>query len=259
MPQITRKSARTDVGRISRFTAVLCLFIVAGIVFVGAPPGPFSEFPFPIAAAQTQANVNKSVGPPEAHQQASAIDWSVTLNNLEKVITSVGFVVGGVWAYIKFFRGRTFRPRLELKTNGKIIRGDLTEWLKVSVQLKNVGLSDVRLKREVTYVDVFLLGTSAPAKEVYDAIWEPASTFLVFQEHGWIEPGETITDELLLQLPERKQIGCKLELTVNSPEKSWVQFKSKGCRWNSKTIIERTPPTPATDPESVTPNERKEV
>jgi len=258
MPQISRKSARTNAGRISGFTAILCLF-VAGIIFGGAPPAPLSDFPFPLAAAQTQANVSKSVGPAEAHQQASEIDWGVTLSNLEKVITSVGFVVGGVWAYIKFFRGRTFRPRLELQINGKIIRADLAEWLKVSVHLKNVGLSDVRLKREVTYVDVFLLGACVPAKEVYDAIWEPASTFLVFQEHGWIEPGETITDELLLQLPERKQSGCKLELTVNSPEKSWIQFKSRGCRWNSKTIIERTPAAPATDPESETPNERKEV
>jgi hypothetical protein len=69
--------------------------------------------------------------------------------------------------------------------------------------MKNEGLGRIRLESDMSLIRVDAL----PAHEWMPgatARWEEENPIMVtttFQKHGWIEPGETITDQVLLPLP----------------------------------------------------------
>jgi hypothetical protein len=45
--------------------------------------------------------------------------FSTVLSNIKTIVETAAVIVGGTWAYYKFFGGRTFRPRLELAISGR--------------------------------------------------------------------------------------------------------------------------------------------
>jgi hypothetical protein len=40
------------------------------------------------------------------------------------VVTGAGIIIGGIWAYYRFIRGRLFTPKIELALSEKVIRTD---------------------------------------------------------------------------------------------------------------------------------------
>lgn len=224
----------------------LLLLAAVAVIVVGAHVNIVPSF----AAQILTPSPSQSAQPPASQPSPSPnSDWSKTIDSSQKIITALGIIIGGLWAYIKFFRGRTFRPRLELTNVGKVIRTGPIECLLVKVQLKNVGLSIVKLSLDLTYVEIYLFDTETaePEQELCRVPWDRPLPYEVFQDHGWIEPGETITDELLFQLPQSGQITCRVDLIVSSRGRSWLFFKSEGLRWNSKSVVERKPIETAKD------------
>src|SRR2546429_3204710 len=86
------------------------------------------------------------------------VNWSKTkdvFDVLKNVATIIAFGAGAVWAYFNFFKGRTYRSRLEPKVSGKLISRNGANYLIVTAQLKNVGLSDVRIDQKGSALRVF--------------------------------------------------------------------------------------------------------
>ena len=75
---------------------------------------------------------------------------------LKNVATIIAIGAGAVWAYFNFFKGRTYRSRLEPKVSGKVISRNGASYLIVTAQLKNVGLSDVRIDQKGSALRVFV-------------------------------------------------------------------------------------------------------
>lgn len=200
-----------------------------------------------VAQVQSPTPAPSAVVPASPSPTPPASDWNKTIDSSQKVITALAVIIGGIWAWLKFFRGRTFRSRIELAVSAKIIMSGNNKFLKATMKMKNVGLSQVVLKTEAVYLDVFLIdvATVRPADRVYSARWGEPVTFGVFEDHGWIEPGEEISDELLFQLPESEQLACKLKLTVNSHGNSWIVFKTQGTGWSATAIVDSRPAPPA--------------
>lgn len=194
---------------------------------------------------QPTQTVSPQASPSPSEAQPDSSGWHQNIDSLEKLVTVLAIIVGGVWAWLKFFRGRTFRSRLELMVSAKIITSGPNRFLKATMQMKNVGLSQVKLKKDALYLDVYLIDVAKvkPEQALYRATWEEPRTFEVFQDHGWVEPGEEINDQLLFQLPESEQLACKLKLTVNSPATSWFFFETEGTRWCAVSIVDCMPPT----------------
>jgi hypothetical protein len=131
------------------------------------------------------------------------------------IVTAGAVLVGGTWTYFKFIRGRTYRPRLSVDVAGqwRVING--ADVLHVRVRVTNIGASKVSLNQYGSGVRVSFPTAGQRADEIE---WEPilapargdndaANTekpkprvFEVLGEHEWIEPGETVSDELLLNL-----------------------------------------------------------
>lgn len=218
-------------------SAVIVIATHGNIVqcFAGQIQSPALQQPIQTPAPQAS--------PSPTPQDASG--WHKIIDSLQKLITALAIIVGGFWAWLKFFRGRTFRSRLELMVSARIVMSGSNKFLKATTQMKNVGLSQVKLKKDAIYLDVFLIDAAKvkPAGRLYSTMWDEPVTFAVFKEHGWIEPAEEISDQLLLQLPESEQLACKLKLTVNSRGNSWVFFETEGTRWSAIDIIDCLPPT----------------
>ena len=71
----------------------------------------------------------------------------------QSVVTSVGIIVGGIWVYYKFVKGRLFSPKIELSLSGTVVRADSEQILiTFEVILRNIG--SVRLLPTSCHLDV---------------------------------------------------------------------------------------------------------
>src|SRR4051812_8046519 len=73
------------------------------------------------------------------------------------VIEILALMIGGSWAYLKFFRGRTFAPRAELTIDADLYRFDDDLALRVNVAFRNVGLSVIRMPKHGVGFKVYSL------------------------------------------------------------------------------------------------------
>jgi hypothetical protein len=86
------------------------------------------------------ANAAPTVAPESRLETASKLTGIV-----ESGFRIAALIVAGVFAYWKFFMGRTFNPRLEpvVSTSARVEEGKV--FLTVCCKLKNVGLSSIDL------------------------------------------------------------------------------------------------------------------
>ncbi len=145
---------------------------------------------------------------------------------LEKLFTIAAIIVGGAWTYYHFFRGRTFTKRLEPGVTAEYFDRNGSAFVRMTLRVKNVGLSSVRITQKGTGVMVSL-ETRAPKTQ--PITWETHGAFPVFESHGWIEPGESIEEAQLISLPQDATIAVRCELRI----------VSEGLEWNAMTIAVR--------------------
>jgi hypothetical protein len=115
----------------------------------------------------------------------NATDWGRILTNVETVLKILAIVVAGAWAYFNYFKGRTYRPRLELDAEAS--RRCPTHVI-VSVSLKNVGLSKVEVKQVGSALRICMHDCSADLSCPHLAEWQHVATLPLWEHHHWIEP-----------------------------------------------------------------------
>jgi len=146
-----------------------------------------------------------------------------------EVVKTLAILFGGVWAYWKFVRGRTFRRRLELTISGTTFERQGACYLSGVVQLKNVGLSRVTIEQQGTAIELFRV------RDIKShLIEEDLETLEVFLKHGWIEPGETIEEPFLLVIAEVDEttIGVRLHLRIVSRG-----IVTRAIEWNAGAVV----------------------
>ena len=140
---------------------------------------------------------------------------------LQKIFTILAITIGGLWAYYNFFRGRTYKPRLEAHTKGQLFTDQRYYHLLVSSQIKNVGLSNVDIEHEGSGIRIYSYEVPTDITDIESAQWDHSGTFPVFESHRWIEPGETIEDEILLSIAQGNQRAFRAVLRVVGQKVSW--------------------------------------
>jgi len=132
-------------------------------------------------------------------------DWKTLAETAQAAVTSVAVVLGGIWAYFKLIKGRTFTQRVKTEIDANWLATKGHPGLLVRLRLENIGGAKVRMQREGTGVQI-----SHAAKEQEDAPaetrWQYFRVFDAFATHAWIEPGETIAEELLIRLPVKPEL-----------------------------------------------------
>ena len=73
--------------------------------------------------------------------------WMKALDAADKLVKIAAIVIGGVWAYYKFVKGRFYRPRLEPSVTAETFRSADRDYVVVSTSLKNVGTSKIDIQQ----------------------------------------------------------------------------------------------------------------
>lgn len=143
------------------------------------------------------------------------------LDVIEKLLTILAIVVGGLWAYYNYFRGRVYKPRLEPNITGKLSSDDHHLHLHLNCKLKNVGLSKLDIDHDASGIRVFSYEPPGDITEIERADWQRIGTFPVFENHRWIETGETIENQILLSLQKGNCRAFRVVMRVVGRKISW--------------------------------------
>jgi hypothetical protein len=127
---------------------------------------------------------------------ASAQTW---INVIGPIITAAVAVIGGIFAYFKFIKGRIFRPRVRINMSAEWIKSSAKDLLLARIEVKNIGKSKISIKQEGTGLRVLVLAADQPAAPAATA-WERRKTCTILKGHDWIESDETVSSDTLLDL-----------------------------------------------------------
>jgi hypothetical protein len=111
---------------------------------------------------------------------------NLPLEDWWRLVQIAAIVAGATAAYIKWFRGRLYRTRLEISVVGSLIDASPPRLL-ATARAKNVGLSNVPIKQAGSGLRIFSAIKTPPAPEILRVEWNHEGTFPVFQDHEWIE------------------------------------------------------------------------
>lgn len=163
-----------------------------------------------------------SLAPPPVHSSIPTI-----LDSLEKLFTIIGILAAGTWTYFNFFKGRTYRLRLEPKIFGQFFSNNGRNYLISTIQLKNVGLSKIKIQQKGSGLRILSFRGVEHATDVKNADWQDVKTFSIFEDQQWIEPGETVEEQKLFSMPESKYEAFQLVM----------RMPSGGIVWMAKAIV----------------------
>jgi len=180
-------------------------------------------------------------------------------------VTALAVVIGGIWAYRKFSRGRTFKPRLSAEVTAYWhVLPDVGHVLQVRIGVTNIGATKLSLVPRGTGLTIGFPATrqTTAAHRGTDEWWpdvrwenvrkleggDQDRTFVILKDHQWIEPSETVYDDFLLNLGRDPTIALvEARLRWKLPRWWW---KDKEPRYLLRQII---PPegSPTEDPPNV--------
>jgi hypothetical protein len=166
------------------------------------------------------------------------VDLKTATDVVNNIVTSSAVVIGGVWAYFKFVRGRTFARRAELAVSPAIEQSADSLYLSVTITLKNAGLSKLPLNKDMKVVRLFGIADEAD-QNFTTPKWERISTLPILDQHDWLEAQETVTDMVIysLQGSDGKDSGhaaYQVEAIVGAPRR---RVTRKGTRWQSRAVV----------------------
>ena len=167
-----------------------------------------------------------------AHYSSMTINWATTKDFTDafaNLTQSCALIAGGVWAYFKFAKGRTFRDRLIPTVSGRFVTIKGSFFLIVTTQIKNVGLSRIAFNEELSSLVVYEYVPSS-GNEILGVMNKPLTSFKVFSDNDrYLEPNETVKHQTLIALPRFSNIGYQLELET---------FADSGSVWRATTIVD---------------------
>lgn len=156
-----------------------------------------------------------------------------TLDKLEKITQILAIFIGGGLAYIKFFKGRIYNPRLEPKVSGTAICKDGVSYLVAKYELNNVGTSKIEIQQKGSALRVSSYMAPTSVTKAQPLEWMHIGTYEIFEAHKWIESGENIEEKQLIAIPECDQLAFRLELCIVARKISWEAVEIIG--WELET------------------------
>jgi hypothetical protein len=151
-------------------------------------------------------------------------DW---IGAVQNIVSVLAIILGAIWAYYKFLRGRTFSHRAELAVTGDLLGNEDKRAIRARVTLKNMGLTKLPLRTKVVRVDaIYPAGWD-------DRKWERLTTVNVLEPHEWVEPQEPIADEVLIPLEGAQDaLAFVVQAIVFERRK-----KGGGLQWTAQQIV----------------------
>jgi hypothetical protein len=140
-------------------------------------------------------------------------DLTAISNDAAHFAQAAAVIAGGTFAWWKYLRGRTFRARADLAVSAVLWSSDTNSAdtaLALTVSLRNTGLSRIRLVVGAKAVLVDWVTRERWALSQNELYWGPSTGMRqtdIFGGHDWIEPGEMITDDVVIPVPSALDDG----------------------------------------------------
>ncbi len=150
----------------------------------------------------------------------SSQSLETALKDIQDLVSILAVFFAAAWGYFKYFRGRAFKPRLEVSIDGKISEEPDRLVLIICVRIKNVGLVKVDIESKLSALSVSA-NVEEPPIDIIRAIWRHLGSFRVTEENFWLEPGETEVIESLYWLSDTKLKALRLEVTAGAARSIW--------------------------------------
>ena len=142
------------------------------------------------------------------------------------VFETVAIIIGGLWAYFRFDRFRTLKPRLTFSFDWT--RSDIDECrslIVLTLKLCNKGHTKVELRKDedprcfLKFALIRGVGCGIDAPLVNLTSRHLKHLDVVFAPHRWIEPAETIDDVKVLEIYRAGALAIQTEVLVFGAKK----------------------------------------
>jgi hypothetical protein len=137
----------------------------------------------------------------------------VSITEAETAIRTGAMFAALVWVYFKFARGRVFHSRLEMTISGRPTRHLECYHVVVRYTVKNIGLRSVNIGRSSSDVTVEVAHPARPTAMMLPD-WKMQGSYPILKDRRWVEPGETIAEEIMIILPDVKAAALRLTLRL---------------------------------------------
>ncbi len=144
------------------------------------------------------------------------------IDKWDKLTEMVAIIVGGIAAYYRFFKGRIYRGRLELSLAVTEAERDNISYLTVNASIKNIGASRIDIVKDSTAIALYSWNSNPPVEEYVSVPWIHQGTFLIFQDHEFLEAGEAAHDQFLVVAPSERANTHKVDLEVHGGMNYWL-------------------------------------
>jgi hypothetical protein len=162
--------------------------------------------------------------------------WTTWAAGVASLAQAAAIVTGGIWAYFKFVRGRTFAKRAELSVTPTLLPEQKPK-LKVTATLRNAGLSKLPLRTQALFIyGIYAAPTvDNPIATKEQQLGKPKK---IFAAHQWIEAQETVTDELLFLLPDSQFASEHEWLAYRVECRVYAKRRRKGAlNWTASALV----------------------
>ena len=171
-------------------------------------------------------------------------DAAIPLQNTGSVVGIIGtcvtvlaVLVGAVWAYYKFIRGRTFQARLNVEAQAEWLNDGATKLIRARVTVTNVGGSKVPIVNDGTTLQLATM-KQAPELPGFLATWDPLRAVSIMKENPWLEPGEAVFEDVFVRAPENglEIVELKVWIICEHRSKNLLRILTKGKRSQNTTV-----------------------
>ena len=151
------------------------------------------------------------------------------LTELAKLGGVAGASIGGMWAWYRYLRSRTYHDRLELTVSARPVEIDPAQGLLVEATLTNRGAGVLQIDHEGSGILLQALEQPhADAGRPYAAQWENLAAFDLVSDNAWMESGETTRRQELFVLPQCAPPTWRTEV---------VAVSSRRSRWTASCLV----------------------
>ncbi len=134
--------------------------------------------------------------------------------------------IGGLWTYYHFVKGRVFRPRMTLSLKAHSASMLPSEYIVCSVQVSNIGLSQIRLSQ----ADIAIWSINGIERARLGGA-------TVLSNHGWVEPAAVLSEQIVIPCRIVKSpVLVDLRIVVRS--KRWLRRAYRGVAYGTTAIVD---------------------
>lgn len=161
------------------------------------------------------------------------MNWKDIWDIAAHIGTVIGLLATGVWAYFNFVKSRRYHSRLELTVSGEIREASHRLYVVPRISLKNIGQSKVKLVQRGSGYRIWT--TLDKGLQWQELKWSDGTVvYGMFEDHRWIEPGESVFDEARMFSLSADCIAVKIQARLVAQVR---RLPRRNSEWNCSTIV----------------------